>query len=74
MAVVEQAYAGELGSASFFFLSGMLTPPQVTDENIELPQQCSGTFNLVQIYDVNRGKILPCCLSEMKWNACADIK
>lgn len=71
MAVVEQAYAGELCSA---FLSLMLTPLQVTDENIELPQQCSSTFNLVQIYDVNRGKILPRCLSEMKWNLCADIK
>lgn len=67
MAVAEQAYASDLCSA---FLSRMLTPPQVTDENIELPQQCSSTFNLVQIYDVNRGKILSCFLSEMKWNVC----
>ena len=71
MAVVEQTYTGELYSA---FLSQMLTPPQVTDENIELPQQCSRTFNLVQIYDVNSGKILPCFPSEMKWNVFADIK
>lgn len=74
MAVVEQAYARKICSASFFFLSQMLTPPQVTDENTELPQQCSSTFNLVQIYDVNREKILPCSQSEMKWNVCTDIK
>lgn len=55
MAVVEQTYAGEPRSA---FLSPMLTPPQVTDENAELSQQCSSTFNLVQIYGVNREKIL----------------
>ena len=33
MAVVEQAYAGKSSSA---FLSRMLTPPQVTDDDIEL--------------------------------------
>lgn len=57
MAVVGQPQAGKL--TGFFFvspLSPVLTLPAVTDENTEHPQQCSSTFNLVQIYDVNKGK------------------
>lgn len=58
MAVVGQPQAGELTVFVFFVspLSPALTLPAVTDENTELPQQCSSTFNLVQIYDVNKGK------------------
>lgn len=74
MAVVEQA--GKL-SGFFFFaspLSLVLTLPAETDENTELPQQRSSTFNLVQIYDVNKGKFSLASCRGMKWRACKDIK